>query len=183
MSEELSETIARIYATGRKYNLRVYVAVTSLHQLEECFPNGGHHDVLGNSGVIHMLNVSDPETSRFIKDMSGEKTAVSISRSSSSQSGMHGSSSSNSSTATPHGVPVIRAEQVRGIADNSQVVLLDQCPYLIYAETKSYLEIPQLASRAGKNPFWIDGPAPKPKRRKRKKVDEVAILLKRYGTK
>jgi type IV secretory pathway TraG/TraD family ATPase VirD4 len=185
-SETVSKIVARIYKTGRKYNLRVYCVATSVGALErDCFQNGRHQDVLGNSGVIHVLNVSDPESSRFVKEMSGEKTAVSVSRSSSSQSSPQGSSSSRSTTATPHGVPVIRQEEVRGISDNSQVVLMDQCPYLIYAETKIFKEVPKLAARAGKNPFWKDSPAPKPQSRKqkRKNINEVAILLKDYGIK
>ena len=68
------------------------------------------------------------------------------------------------------------------------VVLLDQCPYLIFAETKVYFEVPQLAARAGENPFFKKKPAgsssksKKPKT-KRRKVNEVAILLNEYGTK
>jgi hypothetical protein len=101
------------------------------------------------------------------------------------QSNGNGGGSSSSTTRTPQSVPVIRQESVRAIADDSQAVLLDQCPYLIYAQTKSYRDVPKLAARAGTNPFFKDNKTPvqprKPKRKK--KVDEVAILLKAYGAK
>jgi type IV secretory pathway TraG/TraD family ATPase VirD4 len=185
-SETVSKIVARIYATGRKYNLRVYCAATSVGQLEkDCFQHGRHQDVLGNSGVIHILNVSDPESSRFIKELGGEKTEYSYSRTSGYQTNASGGGNTSSTTRTPHSVPVIRQESVRAIADDSQVVLLDQCPYLIYARTKRYTEIPKLAARAGKNIFFNDNnprvKARKPKRKK--KVDEVALLLKAYGAK
>jgi type IV secretory pathway TraG/TraD family ATPase VirD4 len=181
-SETVSKMVAGIYATGRKYNLRVYCAATSLGTLEkDCFQHGRHQDVLGNTGVIHMLNISDPESSRFIKELSGEKTALSVSRSSSSGSTAQGINNSSSRTVTPHSVPVIRAEEVRGIADDSQVVLLDECPYLIYAETKSFKDVPELLARAGQNPFWKEKkpdaqPEKVQKTKKRKPVDEVEIL-------
>jgi hypothetical protein len=78
----------------------------------------------------------------------------------------------------PKGVPVIRQEEVRGIDDDSQVVLLDQCPHLVFAQTKIYLDIPELAARAGKNPYFHKSRPFKPTRQR---VDEVAHLLKDYG--
>jgi type IV secretory pathway TraG/TraD family ATPase VirD4 len=185
-SETVSKIVAGIYSTGRKYNLRVYCAATSVGTLaKDCFPDGRHQDVLGNSGAIHILNVSDPESSRFIKELGGEKAEYSYSRTRGWNSNSNGGGSTSSTTTTPHSVPVIRQESVRAIADDSQVVLLDQCPYLIYAQTKIYREVPKLAARAGKNPFFNDNKSPAKGRtpKRKKKVDEVAILLKAYGTK
>ena len=72
---------------------------------------------------------------------------------------------------------------VRAIPDDCQLVLLDKVPYLIYAEKRSFLDVPEHRARAGKNPFWND-PAPEaPRIVEKKKVDEVAILLKDYGRK
>lgn len=175
-SEEVSKIVSRIYATGRKYNLRVYCAATSVGQLEkDCFQHGRHQDVLGNSGVIHVLNVSDPESSRFVKELSGEKTEIDVSWSYNSGTG---SGSSRSVSRSQRGAPVIRQEQCRAIEDDSQAVLLDGCPHLIYAQTKSYQDVPHLAKRAGQNPFWKKQQAAKAKAKPRKKVDEVAILTK-----
>jgi type IV secretory pathway TraG/TraD family ATPase VirD4 len=183
MSEGLSKLISRLFTTGRKYNLRVYVSVTSTSQLQDCFPKGRHHDVLGNAGVVQIFNISDPESSRFLKEVAGEKTAYSRSTSRSSQSGPQGSSSSSSSTTTAVGVPVIRQEEVRGIPKDCQAVILDECPHVLFAETKGYWEIPETAKRAGENPFFDKEKSGKAKPKRRKKVDEVAILLKAYGAK
>jgi type IV secretory pathway TraG/TraD family ATPase VirD4 len=186
-SESMAKTISRIYSTGRKYNLRVYCAVTSLSALERAFPDGGHNDVLGQSGVIHFLSVSDPRSSGFVKEMGGEKTAISVSSSHSSGSsgGAGGWSSNNSTSRTPHGVPVIRSEMVRAIPANRQLVMLDQVPYLIYAEKRSFLEVPEHRARAGQNPFWSDDqrPTSASETKRKKKIDEVALVLKDYGHK
>jgi hypothetical protein len=54
----------------------------------------------------------------------------------------------------------------------------------LFAETKGYWEIPGTAKRAGENPFFDKEKSGKPKPKRRKKnVDEVAILLKAYGAK
>jgi hypothetical protein len=68
---------------------------------------------------------------------------------------------------------------VRGIPGSHQVVLMDEVPYLIYCETRSYLDISEHRARAGRNPFWND-PPPAAKAERKSQVDEVQILLKAY---
>jgi len=185
-SEAVAKLITKIYRTGRKYNLRVFIAVTALKDLEDCFKHGLHHSIINNSGLIQVLNVSDADSTEWVKKLSGEKTAYSTSRTRSSQSGYGPNSggSSTSTTTTPHTVPVIRSYELRGISQNSQIVMMDECKHLIFAETKVFKDIPGIAARAGENPFWDAKPekVKKPSNRK-KKVDEVAILLKAYGRK
>lgn len=179
-SDAVAETISRLFATGRKYNCRVFISVTSLGQLKQCFRHGTYNDVLGNSGVIHVMHAADPDTTTFLKELSGQKIAYSRSSTRGSSDGKN----TSSQTTSPHEVPVLRAHEARGVSSRSQIVVFDQCPHLIFAEKERYFENPELNARAGKNPFAKKQPPELPaktRKARRKKVDEVAILKKVWG--
>jgi len=177
-SEPISHLISRLFTTGRKYNLAVQIVVTSTKQLEECFPHGRHHDILGQAGAIQIFNVSDPASSEFVRLLGGEQTAFAVTRTRNSQWAGNGFQSSTGSSTSAKGVPLIRQEQVRGIDADCEVVMLDECPNLIFAEATRYTDFPEWAERAGENPYFKTEPKPRVKKPRRKKVDEVAILKK-----
>jgi type IV secretory pathway TraG/TraD family ATPase VirD4 len=175
-SDAVADSLRRLFATGRKYGVCAMVSATSLSQLsKECFKNGTHNDVLGNCSVLHYLNLTDLETTDFVKTLSGERVAYSQTRT----RGFSDGKSSSSSTISPHTVPLIRAQEVRSVSRKYQIVRMDGCPHLIFCENRPFYEMPELKARAGKNPFLKDSAVPAPKSKaKRKKVDEVAILTK-----
>lgn len=176
-SDAIADSLRRLFATGRKYGVCALVSATSLSQLsKECFKNGTHNDVLGNCSVLHCLNLSDLETTDFVKNLSGERIAYSRTRT----HGYSDGKSSSSSTVSPHTVPLIRSQEVRSVSRKYQIVRMDGCPHLIFCENRPFYDMPELKARAGENPFFKDNKAPGA-RPKRKKVDEVAILLKAYG--
>ena len=175
-TDEIAKSLSRLFSTARKYNCSVMVSATSLGQLEsECFRHGTHHDVIGNSSVIHYLNVSDAQTTTDIKNSAGDRIAYTQSRTSGTSAD---GKSTSSTTINPKEVPLIRQTEVRSVSTECQIVKMDGCAPLIFAEKRGPWDIPELKERSGKNPFWNE---PKKKPEPETKPDVVDKILKMYG--
>lgn len=132
--------IENTVAQMRGYGLKLITVWQVLGQIKAIYRERWE-DFIGNAGIVQSFAAQDITTARYLSDMAGVTTEQFEGRSVSQNMPQKGAWASNTSASiTPHQVPLIRPQQIAGMAPGHTIIFSDRfegnermgrsfCPY------------------------------------------------------
>jgi type IV secretion system protein VirD4 len=127
----------------RKVGLRVWIFTQTMAQLasDELYGQTGFKAIFGLCSIKQFFSIREPELARLISETAGERTAKSMRE------------NPNGESAGDVGVPLIRAEKVRGLKKWQQIIIIDEMAAPIKGRLVPYFKRRGWNKKADPNPY------------------------------
>jgi len=143
--------ILRGMAQYRGQGVMVWAIIQQINQLERLYKKEGMQEMLGMAELVNTFGTFDPETLQLLSKWIGQRTMRQFSQNITPQHVNREFGFQYS--ASDHGSPLIRPEDIRTMPSSDQLILYRNLP-AIYARKVSYLTERRLRRRADPNPYY-----------------------------
>jgi len=145
--------LLRGMAQYRAQGVRVHGCIQQVSQIRRLYGAEGWRDMVGLCDVVQAFGVTEYETCKLLSDMAGQTTVEDVSQNLAPAMAQGLSHASLSYSARRAGVPLLRPEDIRGMAPDKQLIFYRNMPPLI-AEKVDYRHRDSLRERADANPYY-----------------------------